>query len=419
MRHTLSGAERLAPHSAFATNDPSADPPAMASPVRIVLLAGTRPEAVKMAPVVEALQRTEGLEPVLVVTAQHREMMDQALGVFGLRPDRDLNLMRPYQTLPDLTAGILRGVSAVLQEERPWAVLVQGDTTTAFAGALAAFYEGIPIGHVEAGLRTYDLAAPWPEEGNRRLIDPLARWCWAPTSRNRENLLGEGIPADRIAVTGNTGIDALLRIRERQRAEGMSARTVAERCGIPTSFRTDYLEASGRPWILVTGHRRESFGEGFERICTALLRLTEEWPELGILYPVHLNPRVREPVELRLSEHPRIVLIPPAGYLDFVWLMGHATVLLTDSGGIQEEAPSLGKPVLVLRASTERPEGLEAGTAVLVGTNPDRISREVEALLSGRRAHPDANANPYGDGRAAERIAAELSAHRKGRNGER
>ncbi len=372
---------------------------------KVLIVAGTRPEAVKMAPVHFALRESPCLEPVFCSTAQHRQMMDQTLGVFGITPDIDLNLMRPDQTLPGLTAAVIEGATRVLQDIRPAAVLVQGDTTTVLGTSLAAFYERIPIGHVEAGLRTYDFEAPWPEEMNRRLVDPIARWCFAPTDFSRANLLRESIPAGHCSVTGNTVIDALLWIRSEQKRRGTVAGEISNRCGIPDDFRKRYLEGD-HPWILVTGHRRESFGPGFEDICQSLLALAEQWDDLGILYPVHLNPGVREPVNRLLAGHPRICLGEPCGYFDFVWLMSKCKFLLSDSGGVQEEAPSLGKPVLVMRTTTERPEGIDAGTCRLVGTDPARILPEASLLLSDESEYARRSQlrNPYGDGKAAERI---------------
>ena len=338
-------------------------------------------------------------------------MLDQAFGVFGLKPDIDLGLMQPGQTLSDLTARVITSMTRVMQERKPAAVLVQGDTTTVLGTALAAFYERVPIGHVEAGLRTYDLDAPWPEEMNRRLVDPISRWCFAPTEWSAVNLRSERTPQERIHVTGNTVVDALLWVREKLDRRGLSAEQVAARCGIPTSFTAEYL-AAGDPaklakrWVLITGHRRESFGEGFENICRAVNDLAERYPDLGLLYPVHLNPRVQEPVCRILGVNPRVVLIPPVGYEDFIWLMDRAHFILSDSGGVQEEAPSVGKPVLVMRTTTERPEGVEAGTCRLVGTDPRRIVAEAATLLDDPAdyARRSALKNPYGDGFAARRI---------------
>jgi len=370
-------------------------------PSHIMVLVGTRPEVIKMAPVVMALRR-RNLECTLVSTGQHREMLAQTLAVFDLEPDEDLAVMRENQQLPELTARLIEGLVGLYRKRRPEVVLAQGDTTTVLAGALAAFYERIPLGHVEAGLRTGDFNAPWPEEMNRCLADRIATWCFAPTDRARDNLLAEGVDASRVSVTGNTVIDALLWVREK-----VSEHTPELPAGV--------ADVVGRHrTILVTAHRRESFGEGFERICRALLRVVERFDDVAVIYPVHLNPNVREPVNRLLDGHDRIRLVEPMDYEAFVWLMDHAQVVLTDSGGVQEEAPSLGKPVLVMRDVTERPEGVAAGTARLVGTDVDRICEEVSALLEDaseydRRAQI---ANPYGDGCAAERIVERLSCRR-------
>ena len=384
----------------------------MDNPVRsnIAIIAGTRPECVKMAPVYFALWESAKLRPVFVSTGQHRQMLDQTLGVFGITPEHDLNLMQPGQTLPDLTARVLTATTTWLAEHKPVAVLVQGDTATVLAAAMAAFYQRIPIGHVEAGLRTGNMMAPWPEEMNRRLTSPLARWNFCPTEVSKANLLKEGIPAETCHVTGNSVIDALLRVRDGQRRRGLGAQEVAAKVGIPATFAERYLSGKGAPWILVTGHRRESFGGGFERICEAINRLTQLHPEVGVLYPVHLNPQVQEPVKRILGNNPRVCLVAPAAYEEFVWLMDHCYFLLSDSGGVQEEAPSLGKPVLVMRETTERPEGVEAGTCRLVGTDPDVILREAGVLLNDPSEYKRRSAlkNPYGDGKAAERIRAIL-----------
>ena len=372
----------------------------------VALVAGTRPECVKMAPVYFALRDSEKLRPVFVSTGQHRQMLDQTLAVFGITPDHDLNLVQPGQTLPDLTARVLTAATAWLAEHKPAAVLVQGDTTTVLAAAMAAFYQRIPIGHVEAGLRTGDMMSPWPEEMNRRLTSPLARWNFCPTDVSRANLIREGIPAASCHVTGNSVIDALLRVRDSQRRRGLGRAEVASKVGIPPAFAQRYLAAAGAPWILVTGHRRESFGGGFERICAAINRLTELHPEVGVLYPVHLNPQVQEPVRRILGSNPRVCLVAPAAYEEFVWLMDRCHFLLSDSGGVQEEAPSLGKPVLVMRQTTERPEGVDAGTCRLVGTDPEVILREADILLNqpAEYARRSGLRNPYGDGTAATRI---------------
>ena len=371
----------------------------------VALIVGTRPECIKMAPLYFELLQSRQLRPVLVATAQHRQMLDQALAVFGLRPDVDLNLMQPGQGLPDLTARVLTSVHAWISMARPDAVLVQGDTTTVLGSALAAFYANVPVGHVEAGLRTDDMRSPFPEEMNRRLTAPLVRWNFCPTEQARENLLSEAIDDASCTVTGNTVVDALLWTRARLQGLGQDAETIA-RLGVPPEFAQRFLADPKARWLLVTGHRRESFGLGFEQICRALQQLTERHPDVGVLYPVHLNPLVQEPVHRLLGKNPRIALIPPARYEDFVWLMDRATVILTDSGGVQEEAPSLGKPVLVLRNTTERVEGVAAGTCTLVGTDPTRICQETTRLLDDpaeylRRSRLQ---NPYGDGTAARKI---------------
>jgi UDP-N-acetylglucosamine 2-epimerase (non-hydrolysing) len=361
-----------------------------------------------MAPLYFELKESAILRPMFLSTAQHRQMLDQTLAVFGIQPEHDLNLMLPGQTLPELTARILAAVTAFLREHKPAAILVQGDTTTVLASALAAFYERVPVGHVEAGLRTGDMNSPFPEEMNRRLTTPLARWHFCPTTQSRENLLREGVPASACHVTGNTVIDALLRVRAQTRARGVTTEEIVRRCKIPDGFAARFLrETPNRQrWLLVTGHRRESFGGGFEQICDAILRLVHHHPGTGILYPVHLNPAVQEPVRRMLGNHPDIALVPPAGYEDFVWLMERAHFLLSDSGGVQEEAPALGKPVLVMRDTTERPEGVEAGTCRLVGTDPESIFRESSILLSdpAEYARRSGLKNPYGDGFAARRI---------------
>lgn len=375
----------------------------------VALIVGTRPECIKMAPLYFELMQSKTIRPILVATAQHRQMLDQTLAVFGLRPDVDLNLMQPGQGLPDLTARVLTSVHSWITMARPDAVLVQGDTTTVLGSALAAFYAGVPIGHVEAGLRTDDMRSPYPEEMNRRLTAPLVRWNFCPTEQARENLLGEAIDDAACIVTGNTVVDALLWTRERLKGREADGDILA-RLGVPPAFAERFLVDPKSRWVLVTGHRRESFGLGFEQICLALQRLTDRYPDLGVLYPVHLNPLVQEPVHRLLGRNPRIALIPPARYEDFVWLMDRATVILTDSGGVQEEAPSLGKPVLVLRTTTERVEAVAAGTCTLVGTDPARICQETARLLDDpaeylRRSRLQ---NPYGDGTAARKIRAVL-----------
>ncbi len=379
---------------------------------KVVIVAGTRPEAIKMAPVYFALQKSHRLAPLFLSTAQHRQMLDQAVNVFGIKPDFDLDLMQPGQTLPELTGRVINAVTRFLETERPDAILVQGDTTTVLASALAAFYAGVPVGHVEAGLRTGNMRSPFPEEMNRRLTTPLARWNFCPTETSRHNLLREGVAPQSITVTGNTVIDALLWMRQRLWAEGVTAEDVAARCGIPAAFADRFMrrDAGEGRFVLVTGHRRESFGHGFENICSAIAELTRRNPDVGILYPVHLNPRVQEPVRRILGSNPNVTLIEPVGYRDFIWLMDRSYFVLSDSGGVQEEAPSLGKPVLVMRDTTERPEGVEAGTCRLVGTDPAKILVEAQLLLEDPREYARRSAlqNPYGDGRASGRIVAIL-----------
>lgn len=363
---------------------------------RIMVVFGTRPEAIKMAPVVSALRSTPGLEVIIAVTAQHRQMLDQVLELFALEPDEDLDLMIPGQTLPDLFGRILAGMSEVISRRRPDLVLVHGDTSTTFASALAAYYQKIPVGHVEAGLRTGNLYSPWPEEVNRRLTAPLATLHFAPTAQSRDNLLAEGI-ATGLHVTGNTVIDALLDVVRRIRSDPLLHQEL--------QARFPFIDPNKR-MVLVTGHRRENFGAGFEKICIALRSLAER-SDLQVVYPVHLNPNVQEPVNRVLTGTAGVHLIPPQDYLPFVYLMTQAHLILTDSGGIQEEAPSLGKPVLVMRDTTERPEAVAAGTVRLVGTDVDRILTHVTGLLDDAEAYAAmARAyNPYGDGLAARRIA--------------
>lgn len=372
----------------------------------VAIVAGTRPECVKMAPVYFELQKSEILRPVFLATAQHRQMLDQTLAVFGIKPDYDLDLMKPGQTLPDLTGRVINAVSGWITEHKPDAVLVQGDTTTVLGAALAAFYARVPVGHVEAGLRTGDMQSPFPEEMNRRLTSALAKWNFCPTEVSKANLVREGIPADVCAVTGNTVIDALLHVRDKLRASGADGCAVASRVGIPEKFAERFLVKPDAKWILVTGHRRESFGGGFERICKAINRITQEHPEVGVLYPVHLNPQVQEPVNRILGGNDRVALLSPASYEDFIWLLDRCHFALSDSGGVQEEAPSLGKPVLVMRESTERPEGVSAGTCTLVGTDPDKICTEANRLLSDpvEYARRSALKNPYGTGTSSEII---------------
>jgi UDP-N-acetylglucosamine 2-epimerase (non-hydrolysing) len=370
---------------------------------KIVLLTfGTRPEAIKMAPLVKRLQREPGILCQVCVTGQHREMLDQVLSLFAIEPEFDLNVMKRGQDLYDVTTSILGGMRAVLEKARPDLVLVHGDTTTTMAATLGSFYNRIPVAHVEAGLRTGNLLSPWPEEANRKLTGALAALHFAPTERAQRNLLDEGVPAASIVVTGNTVIDALLHVRERL-ATDAGLRDQAQRA-LP------YLDPARR-LVLVTGHRRESFGDGFERICTALAQLARTRPEVDIVYPVHLNPSVREPVNRLLTSIPNVHLIEPLDYLPFVSLMDRASVILTDSGGIQEEAPSLRKPVLVMRETTERQEAVDAGVVRLVGTNVEAIVSGVEQLLDDSDAYAvmSRGDNPYGDGYACDRIATVVS----------
>ena len=371
----------------------------------LALIVGTRPECIKLAPVFAELRCAGKVRPLLVSTGQHRELLDQALGSFGLKPDVDLGLMTPGQSLPELSSRVLTGVSAWLAEAKPSAVLVQGDTTTVLGAAMASFYAGIPVGHVEAGLRTDDLRSPFPEEMNRRVTSTLTRWHFCPTEGAKANLVREGIAAANCHVTGNTVIDALLATRAK--IGGLEAAAAGARLGIAPTFVASHLAAAKSRWILVTGHRRESFGPGFENLCRGIRQLVDAHPDLGVVYPVHLNPQVQEPVRRILGGHPRIALAAPAAYEDFVWLMDRCAFVLTDSGGVQEEAPSLGKPVLVMRDKTERPEGLAAGTSELVGTDSARIVAAATRLLtdSAEYARRAQLRNPYGDGTAAAKIA--------------
>ncbi|WP_071886679.1 non-hydrolyzing UDP-N-acetylglucosamine 2-epimerase [[Enterobacter] lignolyticus] len=369
--------------------------------MKVLTVFGTRPEAIKMAPLVHALAKDPHFEAKVCVTAQHREMLDQVLKLFSIVPDYDLNIMSPGQGLTEITCKILQGLKPVLESFQPDVVLVHGDTTTTMAASLAAFYQRIPVGHVEAGLRTGNLYSPWPEEANRTLTGHLAAWHFAPTTTSRDNLLRENIPEQRIVVTGNTVIDALFWVRDSVLSEASQRAEMAA--------RYPFLN-NGKKTILVTGHRRESFGSGFEHICQALATLATTHPDVQVVYPVHLNPNVSEPVNRILGHVDNVILIEPQDYLPFVWLMNHAWLILTDSGGIQEEAPSLGKPVLVMRETTERPEAIDAGTVRLVGTDTQRIVDEVTRLLHDdkeyqamSRAH-----NPYGDGLACARILSAL-----------
>ncbi|WP_174848109.1 non-hydrolyzing UDP-N-acetylglucosamine 2-epimerase [Yersinia artesiana] len=372
--------------------------------MKVLTVFGTRPEAIKMAPLVHALAQDEAFESRVCVTAQHREMLDQVLRLFDIQPDYDLNIMKPGQGLTEITCHILEGLKSVLADFKPDVILVHGDTTTTLSTSLAAFYHRIPVGHVEAGLRTGDLYSPWPEEGNRKLTGHLAKYHFAPTENSRQNLLRENVPDEHIFVTGNTVIDALFWVRDRVMNNPELRASLAE--------RYPFIDTS-KKMILVTGHRRESFGDGFERICSALAKIACSRSDVQVVYPVHLNPNVSEPVKRILKEIDNITLIDPQDYLPFVYLMNHAYLILTDSGGIQEEAPSLGKPVLVMRDTTERPEAVDSGTVLLVGTEIDDIVETVTRLLTDETAyHQMAKAhNPYGDGHACQRILEALKNH--------
>ena len=372
---------------------------------KILLVFGTRPEAIKMAPLVKALQKdTEHFETRVCVTAQHRQMLDQVLEVFGITPEYDLNIMAPNQDLYYITAKVLLGLREVLKDFRPDTVLVHGDTTTSMAASLAAFYMQIPVGHVEAGLRTYNMLSPWPEEMNRQVTDRICTYYFAPTEQSRANLLQENIDAKKIFITGNTVIDALL----------MAVDIISTTAGVKEKMAKELQEkgytVGDREYILVTGHRRENFGDGFLHICKAIKELAALHPEMDIVYPVHLNPNVQKPVYELLSGLSNVYLISPLDYLPFIYAMQHSTLLLTDSGGVQEEAPSLGKPVLVMRDTTERPEAVEAGTVKLVGTDAEAIVSNVTALLQDKEMYKRMSEthNPYGDGQACERIIAAL-----------
>ena len=372
---------------------------------KILLVFGTRPEAIKMAPLVKAFQKdTEHFETRVCVTAQHRQMLDQVLEVFGITPEYDLNIMAPNQDLYDITAKVLMGLREVLKDFRPDTVLVHGDTTTSMAASLAAFYMQIPVGHVEAGLRTYNMLSPWPEEMNRQVTDRICTYYFAPTEQSKKNLLQENIDEKKIFITGNTVIDALLM------AVDIISSTSGREEKIAKEFQEKGYTVGNREYILVTGHRRENFGEGFLHICKAIKELAALHPDMDIVYPVHLNPNVQKPVYELLSGVDNVYLISPLDYLPFIYAMQHSTLLLTDSGGVQEEAPSLGKPVLVMRDTTERPEAVEAGTVKLVGTDAEAIVSNVTALLQDKEMYKRMSEthNPYGDGQACERIMAAL-----------
>jgi UDP-N-acetylglucosamine 2-epimerase (non-hydrolysing) len=367
---------------------------------RILLFVGTRPEAIKMAPVIKAVQDAPDMEAVVVSTGQHRELLQQVIDLFEIKIDHDLAVMRADQTLESLTASLITGVSNLLKKVKPALALAQGDTTTAFVSALASFYQRIPFGHVEAGLRTGNLQAPFPEEANRRLVSVLATLHFPPTEVGRANLLREGVPSEQILVTGNTGIDALLiEVRAQQSRAVMKriARSMVQSIG---------ADWSTRPFVLITGHRRENFGGGLEEICNAIAELSVRFPGHRFVYPVHPNPNVRRPVYQLLGRKPNICLLPPLDYRTFIAMLRHCALVLTDSGGVQEEAPTLGKPVLVMRETTERPEGVQAGTVRLVGACAQRIVSSVSELLRDSQAMRNMTeaVNPYGDGHAAPRI---------------
>ncbi|MCS3282986.1 UDP-N-acetylglucosamine 2-epimerase (non-hydrolyzing) [Bacteroides salyersiae] len=368
---------------------------------KILLVFGTRPEAIKMAPLVKEFQKdTEHFETKVCVTAQHRQMLDQVLEVFGITPDYDLNIMAPNQDLYDITSKVLLGLRDVLKDFAPDVVLVHGDTTTSMAASLAAFYRQIAVAHVEAGLRTYDMLSPRPEEMNRQVTDRICTYYFAPTGQSRQNLLRENIEEKKIFVTGNTVIDALL----------MAVDIIATKTGMEEQIHKEIQEkgytVGERDYILVTGHRRENFGEGFLHICKAIRELASQYPDIDIVYPVHLNPNVQKPVYELLSGLDNVFLISPLDYLPFIYAMQHSILLLTDSGGVREEAPSLGKPVLVMRNTTERPEAVEAGTVKPVGTDAETIVGNVVELLRNKELYKRMSEthNPYGDGQACERI---------------
>ncbi|PDP72217.1 non-hydrolyzing UDP-N-acetylglucosamine 2-epimerase [Tannerella forsythia] len=377
---------------------------------RVMLVFGTRPEAIKMAPLVQEFRKhPDQYETLVCVTGQHREMLDQVLNIFGIIPDYDLNIMKPGQDLYDVTARILSGMRDILTRTQPDVLLVHGDTTTSMAVALAAFYQQIPVGHVEAGLRTHNIYSPWPEEMNRQITGRIATYHFSPTPLSRENLLREGIDKSRILVTGNTVIDALYAVVNKMKDDvplQLSLEKELKAAGYDTGR---LVTEEGRRLVLITGHRRENFGDGFLHICRAIKMLSEKYPDVDFVYPMHLNPNVRKPIKEIFGENcqSNLFFIEPLEYLSFVYLMEKSHIVLTDSGGIQEEAPGLGKPVLVMRDTTERPEALEAGTVKLVGTDYDKIVSEVSSLLDDAQYYEKMSqaVNPYGDGKACERIA--------------
>ncbi len=367
---------------------------------KVLLVFGTRPEAVKMAPLVKAFEKERTIESKICVTAQHREMLDQVLEIFNIKPDYDLNLMKPGQDLYDITSNVLLGMKDVLNDFQPNVVLVHGDTTTTSATSLATFYQKIKVGHVEAGLRTGDMYSPWPEEANRQITGVLANYHFAPTKASKENLLKENKDSSTILVTGNTVIDALFLVLDKIDKE----KDLKEK--IIKKINSQYRISEYQKIILVTGHRRENFGEGFINICEALKEIAISNPHVDIVYPVHLNPNVQKPVKEILSDVSNVFLIKPLEYESFIYLMNKAYFIITDSGGVQEEAPSLGKPVLVMRDTTERPEAIEAGTVKLVGTNKETIVKEVNRLLINLSEYEKMSKahNPYGDGKACQKI---------------
>ena len=374
-----------------------------------MLVFGTRPEAIKMAPLVKEFQKHSDLfRTIVCVTGQHLQMLDQVLELFGITPDYDLNIMKQGQDLYDVTVRVLTGMRDILKETTPDIVLVHGDTTTSTAAALAAFYQQIPVGHVEAGLRTHNIYSPWPEEMNRQITGRIATYNFAPTTLSRENLIKEAVEENKITVTGNTVIDALHLVVNKIKEDKELNASLKNKL-TNNGYNTERL-ANGKKLVLITGHRRENFGDGFINMCTAIRDLTQKYPDVDFVYPMHLNPNVRKPIHEvfgeDLSNLGNMYFIEPLEYLDFVYLMEQSTIVLTDSGGIQEEAPGLGKPVLVMRDTTERPEALAAGTVKLVGTDYNKILEEVSSLLD-NQAHYDAMSqavNPYGDGKACERI---------------
>lgn len=376
---------------------------------KIILVFGTRPEAIKMAPLVKEFQKhPESFETIVCVTGQHREMLDQVLKIFDIKPDYDLNIMKQGQDLYEVTSRVLLGMRDVLKETKPDVVLVHGDTTTSTAAAIAAFYQQIPVGHVEAGLRTHNIYSPWPEEMNRQITGRIAEYDFAPTPLSRQNLLNEGVSEDKIIVTGNSVIDALYWVVDKIKNSNELSDSLKEIL-LNAGYDTNRLN-DGRKLVLITGHRRENFGDGFISMCKAIKTLTEKYPDVDFVYPMHLNPNVRKPIHEVFGDNleglGNMFFIEPLEYLSFVYLMEKSTIVLTDSGGIQEEAPGLGKPVLVMRDTTERPEALEAGTVKLVGTNYDKIVSEVSKLIDDSKYYDTMSkaVNPYGDGMACERI---------------